>query len=44
MSDLFAPEGDFWAVVDEPVAELRRRYAIPPLDPPLGATLSLLQS
>jgi hypothetical protein len=29
--DLFAPVWNFWTVVEETVAELRRRYGIPPL-------------
>lgn len=29
--DLFAPDWDFWAVVEEPVESLRRRYRVPPL-------------
>lgn len=28
--DLFAPDWDFWSVVEEPVESLRRRYRIPP--------------
>ncbi len=31
--DLFAPEWDFWAVAEEPVETVRRRYHVPPLDP-----------
>lgn len=27
--DLFAPSWDFWSVVHEPVAEIRRQYGIP---------------
>lgn len=42
--DTFAPGWDFWAVVAEPLADLRRRYAIPPLDPAADATLALLRS
>lgn len=30
--DLFAPGWDFWAVVEEPVESLRRRYRVPPLE------------
>ena len=43
-TDTFAAGWDFWAVVAEPLAELRRRYAIPPLDPTADATLALLRS
>jgi hypothetical protein len=43
-TDTFAAGWDFWAVVAEPLAELRRRYAIPPLDPTVDATLALLRS
>lgn len=39
--DTFGPDWDFWAVIHEPVADLRRRYAIPPLDPASDATLTL---
>ena len=39
--DTFGPDWDFWAVIHEPVADLRRRYAIPPLDPAADATLTL---
>ena len=38
-TDTFAAGWDFWAVVAEPLADLRRRYAIPPLDPTVDATL-----
>ncbi|TAJ10050.1 MAG: hypothetical protein EPO61_04870 [Nitrospirae bacterium] len=31
--DLFEPDWDFWAVAEEPVASLRQRYCVPPLDP-----------
>lgn len=31
--DLFSPEWDFWAVVEEPVERVRERYHVPPLDP-----------
>jgi hypothetical protein len=31
-------------VVTEPLADLRTRYAIPPLDPAADATLALLRS
>jgi hypothetical protein len=31
-------------VVTEPLADLRTRYAIPPLDPAADATLTLLRS
>lgn len=31
--DLFSGTWDFWSYVDEPVEDLRRRYAIPQLDP-----------
>jgi hypothetical protein len=43
-TDTFAPAWDFWAVAAEPLADLRRRYAIPPLDPASDATLALLRS
>lgn len=41
-TDTFAPSWDFWAVVDEPLDALRRRYGIPPLDPDRDATRALL--
>lgn len=31
--DVYSGHWDFWAVVDEQVEDLRRRYRIPPLDP-----------
>lgn len=31
--DIYSGHWDLWSVVDEPVADLRRRYGIPPLDP-----------
>jgi hypothetical protein len=43
-TDTFAAGWDFWAVVAAPLADLRKRYAIPPLDPTVDATLTLLQS
>ena len=43
-TDTFAPAWDFWAVVAKPLADLRQRYAIPPLDPAADATLALLRS
>jgi hypothetical protein len=43
-TDTFAPAWDFWTVVAEPLADLGRRYAIPPLDPAADATLALLRS
>jgi hypothetical protein len=39
--DTFGPHWNFWAVVHEPVGTLRRRYAMPPLDPAVDATLAL---
>ncbi len=41
--DTFGPHWNFWAVVHKPVGTLRRRYAIPPLDPAVDATLALLE-
>lgn len=35
--DLFAPDWDFWSVVEEPVEHLRRRYRIPPRGAPPSA-------
>ena len=43
-TDTFAAGWDFWAVVAAPLADLRKRYAIPPLDPTVDATLALLRS
>ena len=40
--DTFGPGWDLWALVDAEVAELRKRYAIPPLDAAADATLALL--
>jgi hypothetical protein len=40
--DTFAPGWDFWAASREPVAELRQRHGIPPLDPAADASLVLL--
>jgi hypothetical protein len=40
--DVFDPEWDFWAMTSEPLADLRRRYQIPSLDPGIDATLALL--
>jgi hypothetical protein len=31
--DLFARDWDFWDVIEEPVAMVRQRYHVPPLDP-----------
>ena len=31
--DPFAADWDFWAIVETPLAELMRRYRVPPLDP-----------
>jgi hypothetical protein len=42
--DTFDPAWDFWSATREPLADLRRRYAIPPLDPAVDATLTLLES
>ena len=42
--DTFGPSWDFWAVVGEPVTELRRRYAIPLLTPGADATLDLIRA
>src|SRR5262245_7821275 len=41
-ADTFAADGDLRAVVRAPVGDLRRRYAIPSLDPSADATLALL--
>jgi hypothetical protein len=40
--DLFDPAWDFWALAREPLADIRRRYQIPPLDPAADGTLALL--
>lgn len=32
-TDLFARDWDFWSVIEEPVAAVRKRYAVPGLDP-----------
>jgi hypothetical protein len=37
-TDLFAADWDFWSVASVPIADLRLRYAVPPLDPRLAAT------
>jgi len=42
--DTFGPSWDFWAIVDAQVAELRKRYAIPPLDASADASLALLNT
>jgi len=31
-TDVFAPEWDFWAQVEEPLEELRAAYSVPMLD------------
>jgi hypothetical protein len=36
-TDVFAASWDFWAAVDADLEALRRRYAIPPLDPRAAA-------
>jgi len=41
MVDTFAPDWNFWAASRETVDDLRRRYAIAPLDPTTDATLAL---
>lgn len=38
-TDLFAPDWDFWAVVEEPVECVRRRYHVPPLEPRHAASV-----
>jgi hypothetical protein len=35
--DVFDQTWDFWSTVEEPVADLRARYEVPPLDPALAA-------
>jgi len=40
--DVFATGWDFWGAVDEPLADLRRRYGIPPLPVADDATLRLI--
>ena len=42
--DTFGATGDFWAVTAEPLADLRRAYGIPPLEPGADATLPLLRT
>lgn len=42
--DTFDPGWDFWSVIHVPIDELRRRYAIPPLDAahvPVGEPLTV---
>jgi hypothetical protein len=39
-TDLFALDWDFWNVIEEPVATVRKRYQVPPLDPRHAARLS----
>jgi hypothetical protein len=41
--DIFDRSWDFWALTGEPLADLRRRYAIPPLAAAADATLRLLE-
>jgi len=42
--DTFAAAWDFWSVVAEPLADLRRAYGMPPLEPGADATLPLLRA
>lgn len=37
-TNLFAADWDFWSVADVPLAELRRRYRVPPLPADLAAS------
>jgi hypothetical protein len=37
-TDLFARDWDFWDVIDQPIAEVRKRYLVPDLDPRHAAT------
>ena len=42
--DTFGATWDFWAVIAEPLADLRPAYGIPPLEPGADATLPLLRT
>jgi|SRR2546426_7356776 len=42
--DTFGPSWEFWTVIYAELAELRKRYAVPPLDPSADATLALLSA
>ena len=42
-ADTFAATWDFWNVAPEPLADLRRAYGIPPLEPDADATRTLLE-
>ncbi len=42
--DTFGPSWEFWSVIHAELAELRKRYAVPPLDPSADATLALLSA